>query len=229
MQDQAGAGYFPCLSTDYSGLSGCHGQDVNSTRITSIAYPGTSVPGPSFHTLPYPKICEEGPSYFHQQGSAYAIPRGPHVLSCDRTSQVPATVSDKVLYDPRGNQGTGAYPANAPAEQRDAQVSWRYTSRLTRSPTLFLLYSPIFTIQAVLGPMFSPADYMEPPYVAPSPLKNEVAITSASPESSIVHGNVDCEAYPAHPTQWDARVAWRSTFHRPELFMTPSICLCRRP
>ena len=124
MQDQTGAGYCPCLSTDYSILSGCHGQDVNSTGITSTTYPGASVPEPSFPTPPYPKIYEEGSSFhFHQQGSTYAIPPGPQVLPCDHTSQLPAAVSDKVLYDPGGIQDTGAYPASAPAEQRDAQVS----------------------------------------------------------------------------------------------------------
>jgi hypothetical protein len=76
--------------------------------------------------------------------------------------------------------------------------------------------------------MFSPASHTQPPCVAPSPLKNKVAITSASPESSIVRGNVirdtgwnqDMSTYPAHPAHWDAQVTWCSTFHRPELFMT---------
>jgi hypothetical protein len=85
-------------------------------------------------------------------------------------------------------------------------------------------------MQAALRPMFCPAtrSYMKPPCVAPSPLENKVAITSASPESSMLRGNVICDTgwnqdmstYPAHHAQWDAQVAWRSTFHRPELFMT---------
>lgn len=132
----------PCpssLSHD-SGLSGGHGQGhgVNSTGLMSIAYPGASVPGPSFHTPSYPKIHEEGSSFhFNQQGSAYAIP--PQVLCCDYTPQVPASVSDKVLCESGEGQETGAYPTSAPAEQWDAQVSWRYTFRLTRSPKLFLI------------------------------------------------------------------------------------------
>lgn len=137
MQDQTGAEYRPCLlPAHYSGMSvsGGHCQGVSSTGVTSIAYPGGSVPGPSFHTPSCPKIYEEGSSFhFNQQGSAYAIP--PQVLSRDYTSQVPATISEEVLCDSGGNQDTGAYPASAPAEQWDTQVSWRrYTFRLTRSP-----------------------------------------------------------------------------------------------
>ncbi|KAF8494578.1 hypothetical protein F5888DRAFT_629050 [Russula emetica] len=206
--DQTGAEYW----THYSGLSGGHGHGVDSTGVTSIAYPGTSVYGPSFHTPSYQKIYEEGSSFHsHQQGSAYAVP--PQVLSCDYTSQVPGTVGDKVLCDSEGNQDTGAYPASAPPEQWDAQVSWRYTFRLTRSIKLFLIL--IFTIQAVLRPTFYPTSYMQLPCVTPSPLKNKIVITSASPESSIVRGNVnrdtgwnkDMGMYPAHPEQWDAQVA----------------------
>src|SRR6266576_3797787 len=101
LQDQTGAEYCSSLSSaHYSGLSGGHGQGVNPTGVTSTEYPGTSVPraGPSLHAPSYPKIYEEGSSFhLNQQGSAYAIP--PQVLSCDYTSQVPATVSDKVLCD----------------------------------------------------------------------------------------------------------------------------------
>lgn len=170
---QTGEEYCPCLSlADYSGLSGGHGQGINSTGVTSTGYPGASFPGPSFHTPPQacPKIYEE-------------------VLSCDYTSRVPAMFSEKVLCDFGGNQDTDAYPASAPAEQWDTQ--------------------------AVPRPMFYPASYMQPPYVAPSPpLKNKVAVTSASPESSIAHGNVICDTgwnqdmgtYPAHASEWYSQV-----------------------
>ena len=137
---QTDAEYCPCLLAHYSGLSEDHGQGVNSTGVTSTAYPGASVPGSSFHTPSCPKIYEEpegSSSHFNQQESAYAVP--PQVLPCDYTSQVPATVSEKVLCDSGGNQDTGAYPASAPAEQWDTQVSWRYTFRLTRSPKLSLI------------------------------------------------------------------------------------------
>src|ERR1700679_1963544 len=78
-------------------------------------------------------------------------------------------------------------------------------------------------IQAVPLPTFCPAGYMQPPCVARSPLKNEVAVISTSPQSSIVRGDVICDTgwnqdidtYPAYSAQWDAQVAWRSTFHRP--------------
>ena len=229
IQGQTGAEYGPCLlSAHYSGLSGGNGQGVNP-GITSTAYPGTSVPGPSFHTPP--SCYEEGPSFYYsnQQGSAYAIP--PQALLCDYTSRVPATVSDRVLCDSGGNQNTGAYPSNAPAEQWDSQVSWRYTFRLASSPKVFL--TPIFTAQAAI---LGPTSYMQPPYVAPSLPKNKVAVTSASPETSIIHGNViwdkrwnqDMGTYPALPAQPDSQVAWRSTLHRPELFMTLYL-FCRWP
>jgi hypothetical protein len=229
MQGQTGAEYGPCLlSAHYSGLTGGYGQGVNP-GVTSTIHPGTSVPGPSFHTPSRPKIYEEGPLFYSdRQGSAYAIP--PQVLPCDYTSQVPATVSDKVLCDSGGNQNAGTYPSSAPAEQWDAQVSWRYTFWLALSPKLFLI--PIFTTQAA---MFCPASYIpvQPPCVAPSPLKNKIAV---SPESPITRGNViwdtrwnqDMGTYPAHPAQRDAQVAWRSTLHRPELFMTLYLS-CRRP
>ena len=141
IQDQTGAEYCPCvLSAHYSGLPGGHGQAVNSIGVTSIAIPGASTPGPPFHTPSYVNIYEEGFSFHcHQQawGSAYAIP--PQVPSCDYTSQVPATASDKGLCDSEEIQETGPYHASAPAEQWDAQVSWRYTFRLARSSKLFLI------------------------------------------------------------------------------------------
>jgi hypothetical protein len=122
MQDQTGAVHCPyLLSAHDSGLSGGHGQGVNSTGVTSIAYPGASVPGPSFHTTSYPKIHEEASFHFNQQGSAYATP--PQVLCCDYTPQVPATVSDKAFCESGENQDTGTYPASPPAERWDAQVS----------------------------------------------------------------------------------------------------------
>lgn len=140
MQDQTGAEYCRCLLlAHYSGLSGGHVQDVNSTGVTPIAYPGASTPGPPFHTPSYVNLYEEGLSFHcHQQAreSAYAIPL--QVPSWDYTSQVPATASDKVLCDSEENQDTGAYPANAPAKQWNVQVSWRYTFLLARSPELFL-------------------------------------------------------------------------------------------
>jgi hypothetical protein len=122
MQDQTREEH----SVHYCGLSGGHGQGANSTGVTvtsPIAYPGTNIPRPYFHRPSYP-IYEEGSSFYsHQQESAYAIL--PQVLSCDcdYTSKVPATVSDKVFCDFEENQDTGTYPANAPAEQWDAQVS----------------------------------------------------------------------------------------------------------
>jgi hypothetical protein len=130
MQDQTSAECCPLLlSTHDSGLSGGHDQGVNSTEVTSIAYPSASVPGPP---RSYLKTCEEGSSfYFHQQGLAHALP--PQVPSYNYTSQVPSMVSDNVYCGSGGHRGTGAYPARAPAEQWDAQVSWRYTFRLTRS------------------------------------------------------------------------------------------------
>lgn len=123
------------LWTHCSGLSEGHGQGVNSTGVPSIAYPGASVPGPPFHTQSYP-ITYDGRSsfHFHQHGSTHAVP--PQVPFCDYTSPVSATVSDN---DSEGHQDTGAYSANTPAEQWDAQVSWRYTSWLTRSLKLFLV------------------------------------------------------------------------------------------
>jgi hypothetical protein len=227
MQDQTGAEHRPCLlSTHYSSSSGGHGQGSNSTEVTSIAYPGASVPGPPFHTPFHPRIYEETSSFpSHQQGSAYAI--FPPALSCHYTSQVPAT--DQGFCGTGGNQDAGAYPASELAEQWDAQVSWRYTFRLTISPKLFLI--PIFTIQEDQRPMYYPPTYIQPPCasVGPSLLKNDVAVTSASPETSIVRGNgnsicdtvwnQDMGMYPTHHAQWDAQVAWLSTFHRPELFI----------
>jgi hypothetical protein len=127
MQDQTGAEYCLCLLlAHHSGLSGGHGQGVNSTGVTSIAYPGASTPGPPFHTPSYVNVYEEGFSFHcHQlaRESAYAIPQ--QVPFCDNTSQVPATASDKVLQvcDSKENQNTGAYPVSAQAEQWDAQVS----------------------------------------------------------------------------------------------------------
>jgi len=125
MQDHWQTGGECCLGllpAHDSGLSGGHGQGVNSTRVTSIAYPG-AIPGPPFSD---PITCEEGSSFhFHQQRPAYAIP--PQELSCHYTSQVPATISDRVLCVSGGDQHTGAYPAatSAPSasEPWDAQVS----------------------------------------------------------------------------------------------------------
>ena len=137
MQDQTDAECCPSLlSTHDSGLSGSHGQGVNPTGVTSIAYPSASVPGPPQF---YPKTCEEGTSsfHFHQQGSAYAIP--PQVLFCDYTSQVPVMSSDKVFCNSGEHRGTGSYTACAPAEHLDTLVSWRYTFRLTRSLKLLLI------------------------------------------------------------------------------------------
>ena len=135
-QDQTDAECCPSLlSTCDSSLSGSHGQGVNSTGLTSIAYPSASVPGP---LQSYPKTCEEGTSfYFHQQGSAYAIP--PQVLFCDYTSQVPVMSSDKVFCDSGEHRGTGSYPACAPAEHLNTLVSWRYTFRLARNLKLLLI------------------------------------------------------------------------------------------
>jgi len=126
MQDQTGAEYCPCLlSTHNSSLFGGHDLGFNSTGVTSIAYPGASVLGPSLHTPSYPKPYEEGSSFhLNQEGFANlnAIPS--QTISCIYTSQVPTTaVSDKVFRDSGGNQDMCAYPASEPIEHWDTRVS----------------------------------------------------------------------------------------------------------
>lgn len=138
MQDQTGSeGCLGLFSAHDSGLSGGHGQGVNPTRVTSIAYPRPSIPRPPFSYL---KTFDEGPSFHsRQQGSTYTIP--PPDLFCDYTSEVLLTTNDKFLCVSGENEDAGASPAaiGSPSEQRDAQVSWRHTFRLTRSPKLFLV------------------------------------------------------------------------------------------
>src|SRR6266849_111280 len=64
--------------------------------------------------------------------------------------------------------------------------------------------------------MSRPASYLQQPCVTPSPLKNNVAIASASAESSVARGNViwdagwnqDMDTYPVHPAQRDVQVAF---------------------